>query len=336
MFEQIKECFPEAPVFTLVADKKFLEKYETWKILTSRLQKIYEVYPVFQHLLPLIPAAVKSLNFEGYDLVISSSSSFVKNIKVPPNCKHICYCHTPTRFLWTDKNYIKQEVPFGLRWLAKIFFIYLRKWDYNGAQTVTKFIANSEEVKKRIKKVYHRDSEIIYPGIDTDFWHPTAGKKDYFLIAGRLQAHKNNGLIIEIFNELGLSLRVVGTGRQEEYLKSIAKPNIKFLGRLSDEQLRDEYSSAKALIYPQIEDFGLMPLEAAACATPTLGIAIGGSLETIKPGVTGEFFESYDKNIIKELILNWKPEKYSTDNLRSSANNFSIEKFKYSIISAIN
>ena len=126
VLEQIHELFPDAPVFVLVADEKIREKYKDWDIRPSRLQKIYEIYPVFQHLLPLIPAAVKSLNFQDYDLVISSSSSFVKNIQVPEGCRHICYCHTPTRFLWTDKSYIKQEVPLGLRWLAWIYFFFFR------------------------------------------------------------------------------------------------------------------------------------------------------------------------------------------------------------------
>ncbi len=163
----------------------------------------------------------------------------------------------------------------------------------------------------------------------------TNQKGDYFLLAGRLQAHKRNALMVEIFNELGLPLHVVGKGRQESFLRSIAKPNITFLGRISDEQLRDEYSGALDFIYPQIEDFGLMPLEAAACGTATLAYGKGGALETVIPGVTGELFGSYDKEKIKQLIVNWQPQKYSTDALRSQAEKFSKEKFKQQILEFI-
>jgi glycosyltransferase involved in cell wall biosynthesis len=179
--------------------------------------------------------------------------------------------------------------------------------------------------------MYHRTSTVIHAPVDTEFWKPTIVKKDYFLIVGRLQAHKGNEIIIKIFNDLGLPLHVVGTGRQAGYLKNLAKANIVFLGRVSDEQLRDEYCGALGVIYPQIEDFGLVPLEAAACGTATLAYGKGGALETIIPGVTGELFESYDENQIKNLILNWQPQKYSIENLRQQAEKFGKEKFKENI-----
>lgn len=369
--EALHQMFPEAPVFTLVFDVKFREKYKSWDIRTSGLQTLYSALGRLQYLLPLTPWGVDSLNFDGFDVVISSSSGFVKNIRVPKNCIHINYCHTPTRFLWSEPDYVNQEVSWLIRPLVKLILTRLKKWDYNGAQRVTHFLANSKEVQARIKKYYNRDSTIIYPFIDTEFWYqvqssppakeeypaPAGGggiKKDYFLLAGRLQAHKRNDLIIEIFNDLNIPLHVVGTGRQENYLRSIGQSNIKFLGRVSDEQLRDEYSGAKGFIYPQLEDFGLMPLEAAACGTATLAYGKGGALETIVPGVTGEFYgqdvvspfmgsiraQTADKSAnykdqIKPLILSWKPEKYNADNLRTQAEKFSKEKFKESILKLI-
>src|ERR1051326_3714298 len=264
VLEDLHQVFPDAPIFTLVFDNKFKSKYQNWDIRISWLQGLYNFLPKLQYLFPLIPSAVSSLNFSGYDVVISSSSSWIKNISVSKNCVHINYCHTPTRFLWSDAEYVNQEVPAALKWLIKPFLAWMRKWDYRGAQRVNYFIANSLEVQKRIKEYYGRDSEVIYPGVDTNFWKPTTAKQDYFLIVGRLQAHKKNDLIVELFNELGLPLHIAGIGRQENYLRSIAKNNIKFLGRISDEQLRDEYSGAKAVIFPQVEDFGLVPIEAAA------------------------------------------------------------------------
>ncbi len=384
VLDALHELFPDAPVFTLVYDPMFKEKHKTWDIRTSSLQTLYLSLEKLQYLLPLIPWGTDNLDLKDFDVVISSSSGWAKNVRVPKNCVHICYCHTPTRFLWSEPDYVKQEVPWLIRPLAKIFLKSMKKWDYNGAQRVTKFIANSKEVQGRIKKYYNRESEIVYPFVDTSFWnatllgrhservqpseesqtkneilHPSdalgvqddAENRNYFLLAGRLHAHKQNDLIVEVFNELGLPLHVVGTGRQEEYLKSIAKPNTKFLGCISDERLRDEYRGAKALIYPQLEDFGLMPLEAAACGTATLAYGKGGALETIVSGVTGEFFGVAAatgrhnngmeagglryKEQIKALLLSWNPQKYSVDNLRAQAEKFSKEKFKKQLLEII-
>ncbi|MEK7161517.1 MAG: glycosyltransferase [Patescibacteria group bacterium] len=360
VLEALHEIYPQAPVFVLVQNKKLKDKYKTWDIRTSWLQIFYNIFPKLQYYLPVIPLAVSSLDFKGYDLVISTSSGFIKNITVPKNRVHINYCHTPARFLWSEPEYVDQEVPTILKPLAKLCIKLMKKWDYNGAQRVNYFISNSAEVQKRVKQFYNRESVVIYPFVDLSLWEPvltsaiasaaeaipsqkkiassdallamTVKKQDYFLLAGRLQAHKKNELVIEAFNELGLPLHVAGTGRQEEYLKSIAKNNIKFLGKISDRELRNEYSGALAYIYPQIEDFGLMPLEAAACGTATLAYDKGGSLETIVRGVTGEFFSSYNKDEIKKAILAWNYKKYSAENLQQQAKKFSKEKFKKSFM----
>ena len=333
--EALHELFPDAPVFTLVFDPQFKAKYSGWDIRTSPLQTVYLSLGKLQYCLPLIPWAVDQLNFTGYDLVISSSSGFIKNIRTPKICVHINYCHTPTRFLWSDGDYIKQEAPFIIRPAVRWLLSRIKKWDYNGAQRVTHFIANSKEVQARIKKYYGRDSQVIYPFIDREFWEATKPKADYFLLASRLQAHKKNLLMVEIFNDLKIPLHVVGTGRQEDYLKSIAKPNISFLGRVSDEQLRDEYSGALGFLFPQVEDFGLTPVEPAACGTATLAYGQGGALETIIPGVTGEFFKSYDKEKIKQSVLSWDYKKYQIDALRNQAQEFNKEKFKEQILEFI-
>jgi len=336
VLEALHELYPDAPVFILVLDKKLKLKYKDWDIRTSWLQILYNVFPKLKYFLPLIPFAVSSFNFDGYDLVISSSSGFIKNISLPKNGIHINYCHTPARFLWSEPEYINQEVPRLIRPIAKLCVNLVKKWDYKGAQRVNCIISNSVEVQKRIKLYYNRDSEVIYPFVDIGFWNKTIEKKDYFLLAGRLQAHKKNDIIVEVFNELGLPLHVVGVGRQQEYLKSIAMKNIVFLGKVSDQQLRNEYSGALGYVYPQIEDFGLMPLEADACGTASLAFGKGGSLETIISGVTGEFFHSYDKEEIKKAVLSWDSKKYQGINLRNQAEKFSKEAFKQSFSDLIN
>ncbi len=332
----LHEMFPEAPVYALVLDKKLEGKYRDWDVKTSWLQWIYNLFPRFQYLLPFIPAAVSSLKIQRADIIISSSSGFIKGIRKPKDSVHINYCHTPTRFLWSDFEYINQETPVLLRPFAKLFLMWMKKWDYKAAQKVDFFIANSKEVQKRIKDYYKRESTVVYPPIDTAYWYPTIEKQNYFLLAGRLQAHKRNDLIVEIFNDLNIPLHIVGTGRHEGHLRDMANSNITFYGRVSDQELRDQYSGALGFIYPQIEDAGLMPLEAASCGTASLGISKGGTLETIIPGLTGELFDDYNKDKIKQIILGWDYKKYSVDELRLHADRFNKEKFKDKILNFIN
>lgn len=335
VIETLHEIFPQAPVFTLVLDKRLKDKYVKWDIRVSFLQKLYNLCPKLQFWLFIIPKAVSLIKISEFDIVISSSSGLIKNLKVPKRCVHINYCHTPARFLWVNPEYINQEVNIFLRPLVKLFLIWMRKWDVKSNENIQYFIANSKEVQKRIKKYYNRDSFVLYPPISFEFWHKTREKQDYFLLAGRLQPHKNNELIIKVFNELGLVLHVAGTGRQESYLKSIAKGNIIFLGRVTDEVLRDEYSGALGFIYPQVEDFGLMPIEAAACGTASIGVAKGGSLETIISGVTGELFENYDIEQIKKLLSEWRPDKYQYENLQKHAKKFGKEQFEIDLIKVV-
>ncbi len=329
VFEAAHELYPDSPVMTLVADKKLASHINGWKIITSPLQKVYNLYPHFQQLFPLIPIALRFFYFrEPADVLLSFSSAYLKGMPKPSGARHVNYCHTPTRFLWDDYDYALNEIPSVLQPFAKLYLHWLKKWDYKAAQLVDYFIANSEEVKKRIKRCYGRDSEVIHPFIDLDFWKPTIAKGDYFLVAGRLAPYKNHDLVIKACNKLGLNLHVVGTGRNEEYLKSIAGPTIKFLGRISDEQLRDEYSGARGFIYPQMEDFGLMPLEAAACGTATLGLAKGGSLETVVPEVTGELMVESTEAELEKHLSNWDEHKFQKEKMLQHAAKFGKDIFK--------
>jgi glycosyltransferase involved in cell wall biosynthesis len=209
-----------------------------------------------------------------------------------------------------------------------LYFTWLKRWDLNVVKNIDFFIANSLEVQKRIKQVYGRDSELLYPFIDVNFWQPTRAKQNYFLVAGRLQYAKGLETVIEVFNDLHLPLHVVGSGRFESNLRSIAKPNVHFLGRLSDEGLRDEYSGALGFIYPQFEDFGMMPLEAASCGTATIGLAKGGSLETIIPSETGELLTLVIKQTLTEAIQKWDVSKYKRETLQNHAAKFSKQIFQ--------
>lgn len=338
------EMFPQAPVFVLVADERILLQLPEdvrSRVRTSPLQWVYRVFPKFQYLLPLVPLAVWLTRIPACDVLLSSSSAFAKGFRKPAGATHVDYCHTPTRFLWTDAAYVRQEVPWLVRLPARLFLWWMKQWDLHAVRRVDVFIANSAEVQQRIKTYYHRESEIVYPFVDTEFWQQqgigyrgkgivspvsastfTLHPSPYFLIAGRLHAHKNNDLVVRVCTRLGLPLHVVGTGRDEAHLRSIAGPTVQFLGRVSDEVLRQEYEGARAYIYPQLEDFGLMPVEAAACGTPTIGLDVGGTRETIVPGVTGEWFSQGDEAALAKLLQEWDDEKYNPEVLREHAQKF--------------
>ncbi len=328
IMEGMREMYPEAPVYTLAVDKKIRWHIQGWKVITSPLQKLYNYYPVMQHWFALIPFILPFFKLEKADLLLCGSSAYLKGLNKNPGTVHINYCHTPTRFIWTDYQYALKEVSPLLRPLAKLYLWWLKKWDYKSAQKVDYFLANSKEVQARIKKFYDRDSEILHPFINDDFWKPTREKGDYFLVAGRLAPYKDYDKVILAFNELGWPLHVIGTGRYENFLRSIAKPNIIFLGKVDDVSLRYQYSGAKGFIYPQLEDFGMMPLEAASCGTASLGLAKGGSLETIIPGQTGELLETVNTASLIQALKSWDANKYSSEYLFKHAAQFSKKAFQ--------
>lgn len=335
VLEGMKELYPDAPVYTLVVDKRLRWHMLDWKVVTSPLQRIYNWYGNMQHLFGLIPFVMPFWKLEKADLLLSSSSAYLKGLKRTPGTVHINYCHTPTRFIWTDYTYALHEVTPLLRPVARIYLWWLKKWDYSAAQKVDYFLASGLEVQDRIKKYYHRDSEILHPFIDAEFWKSTRSKGDYFLIAGRLTPYKDYDKVILAFNKLGWPLHVIGTGRYERYLRSIAGPNIIFLGKVDDESLRYQYSGARGFIYPQLEDFGMMPLEAASCGTASLGLAKGGSLETIIPGQTGELLDLVDTNTLISALTNWNADKYKVEVLTAHAQKFSKHEFQKKLVELI-
>lgn len=330
------KIFPTADLYALVADSKILNAVTDKPCHTSYLASLYDLGMPFKHLLPLIPPAVESWVFPEKSLIISSSSLFLKGLILPKDSMHIQYLHTPPRFLWTDPLYVKQEVSPFIRPFVNLYLKQLKKWDLAKSKTVTQFIVNSKEVQRRVKKFYNRESLVVYPFVDTDFWKKTQEKSDFFLMGGRLQEHKNYEVIINAFAKNKLPLKVFGSGRFQEGLKDIAGSNVEFLGRVSDNELRDLYSQALGFIYPSLEDFGIMPLEASACGTPTLAFGHGGALETIVAGKTGEFYFSQDISEINSLLNNWNFKKYLPEDLKMQADKFSKEVFLKTFTDTLN
>jgi glycosyltransferase involved in cell wall biosynthesis len=331
VIKTIHEVYPHSPIYTLASNPKVESYLDGAIVKTSALQKLYKLFPHLQVWFVLVPIILKFFKIEDTDVLLSSSSAYIKGLNKPRGSIHINYCHTPTRFLWNDAVYAEEEIHPILRPFMRMYFWWLRRWDLRAASGVDYFIANSKEVQQRIKKYYNRDSEVIYPGVDTEFWVPTIKKKDYFLIAGRITPYKGYDTIIKIFNELKLPLHVVGEGRYQNYLKSIAKPNVTFYGKISDEALRDQYSGALAFIYPQVEDFGLMPIEASSCGTPTIALAKAGSLETVIAGVTGELLTEFSVETLQPIIQKIYAHQYHQESMQLHAQKFSKTKFQTQI-----
>lgn len=324
----LHEIWPEAPLFTSVYDPKRAFWAKDFEVKASFLQffpfakTFHEIYPLF------IPLAFESLKFENFDLVISVSANGAKGIITKPSCFHLCYCLTPTRYLWHDyETYFDNS-------LKKLIFYpaikYLRKWDKIAAFRPDKIVAISETVKKRIKNYYHCDSIVIYPPVDLEKFHPgkESQKKDYFLVVSRLVKYKKTDLVIQAFNKLGWELKIVGIGPEYSNLKKIAKKNIKFLGQLTDKELLHYYQNCQAVIFPQEEDFGIVPLEAQACGKPVIAYGRGGALETVLGGKTGEFFYPQTVAALTEKLLEFRGKQYLAADCINQAKKFSKEKFK--------
>lgn len=335
VLKSLCELFPEAPIYTLFYDAKATHNiFEGREIRTSFLQKI-PLSKTHHRFFPLLmPMAVEQFDFKNYDIVLSVASSFAKGVITHPHTKHICYCLTPPRFLWDSSQKFVEE--FRYPWLVKKilppFVSYLRLWDKEASHRVDKFIAISDFVKARIKKYYLKDADVLYPPVDVSKFKVGASEGKYFLMAGRLVTYKRFDLGVKAFNKLTLPLKVVGTGVELKNLKKIAGPNIEFLEKVSDEELADLYTNAKALIFPQEEDFGIVPLEAMASGRPVIAYRSGGAVETIIDGKTGIFFDEQGEEAIIDAVNKFSKMKFNPSLCRQQAEKFDTKVFRKRIL----
>lgn len=326
--------FPNAPVFTITYDKEETRGiFRNMDIRTSFIQKIPGGTKKYKWYLSLMPVATEQFDFSKFDLVLSDSSAFVKGVITKPETLHICYCHTPTRFLWSDSLTYTEELkqPRIIKNLLPLFLNRIRTWDRLAADRPDKFIANSEFVARRIKKYYNRDSTVIYPPVETKNYPLPRKIKDYFLIVSRLRPYKRVDMAIEAFNALELPLKIIGMGEEYEKLRRIAKPNIEFLGPLNDEEKKQYLAECKAFVYPQEEDFGITAVEAMAAGRPVIAYKAGGAKESIIDGVTGEFFEDQTPWSLVDAVRDFKVERYNPEIIKKHAQNFDISVFKQKI-----
>ena len=291
--ESIASLFPQAELFTLVAAPQGLPpSLRSRRLHTSFLQRIPFAASHHRHMLPLYPAAAESLDLRGFDLVISSDSGPIKGIRVAPGATHICYCHSPMRYLYDGYNSYRRQMSPLTRALFSAAVPRVRRWDQRAAARVTHFLANSHYVADRIRRVYGREATVIHPPIDLALAR-AASPGSHYLCAGRLVPYKHTELLMEACARLNRPLRIAGTGPQLEPLRKLACPGVTFLGQLSDDALWHQYSTCRALLFAADEDFGMVPLEAQACGRPVIAFGAGGSLETVRasgPEPTGIYF----------------------------------------------
>lgn len=338
----LHEIFPDAPLYTSVYDKKgapWARVFPT--VRTSFLQKIPLASQNHEFLAPLMPLAFESFDFSDFDLVISVTSEAAKGIKTGPKTLHICYCLTPTRYLWSGKEFYFENPPSKFDFIpffdsiSKPLIRYLKSWDKRAARRPDKIIAISTEVRSRIKKYYNRDSEIIFPPADTTLLYSNVVNKrrvgNYYLIVNRLIPYKRVNLAIRAFNKLGYALYVVGCGSEESKLRKIAKKNIRFFGQIDERKLKDLYLGARALIMPQEEDFGIVSVEAQSFGVPVIAFGKGGALDTVIPGKTGIFFDSQKPESLILAVKRFEKKKFVVDNLYTNAQRFSKENFRKEI-----
>lgn len=325
------EIWPEATVHVILYDKeKTKGEFENYRKKISWLNTFPGVKNHPRLFVSFMPTAIESFKFGEYDVVLSDSSSFAHGIRTDK--LHICYCHTPARFLWTEPQYLSQQkYPAFFRWLGGLYLQRLKKWNLTAAQRPDFYVANSVNVQNRIKNFYNRDSVVIPPPVDTDFFKPIGEKKDYFFTVSRLEPYKKVDIIIQAFNELGLPLRIAGTGTQEQDLRNKARSNIEFVGRVSDEVLRTLYSQAKAFVFAANEDAGITLLEAQACGTPVIAYKAGGALETVTEGKTGLFYDKQTPQTLCGALQAFDASRYRTEDLRSNAEKYSKKNFQEKI-----
>lgn len=331
VLEAICELFPQADIFTHVCDSETISPaIQKHKITTTFIQKLPKAAKKYQSYLPLMPIALEQLDLRGYDLVISSESGPAKGVIVSPGTPHICYCHTPMRYVWDMYHDYLENAGFVTRLLMPPLIHYLRMWDLASASRVDHFVANSAFVAKRIEKHYRRNAVVINPPVSAGDFFVSEQIDNFYLMVGQLVRYKRADLAVEAFNQSGKRLIIIGDGEQLEDLKLMAARNVTVMGRQPFSVIREHYSKCKALIFPGVEDFGIVPLEAMASGRPVIAYRKGGALETVLENVTGLFFDQQTPEALNDTVAAFESmhETFAAHVIRSHALSFDKEAFK--------
>lgn len=329
--EALCELYPQADIFTHVyVPEKMSETIRSRRVTTTFIDRLPRAARMYKNYLPLMPLALEQLDLTGYDLVISSESGPAKGVVPPPDALHVCYCHSPMRYLWNMYHEYRRTAGRLQRLLMPPLTHYLRLWDQSSAARVDAFAANAANVADRITSYYRRDSEVVYPPVDVNAFAPAAPHElgDYYLMVGELVAYKRPDLAVEAFNASGRKLVVIGGGERLEQIQRLAGPTVEVLGPQPFDVLKDRYARCLALIFPGEEDFGIVPLEATASGRPVIAYARGGALETVVDGVTGVLFETQTIEALNAAVARCETIAFAPTAMRAHAQRFSKERFK--------
>jgi glycosyltransferase involved in cell wall biosynthesis len=338
VLEVLCELYPEATLFTLVRRPGSASpSIERMEIQTSFLQHLPLAERWYQYYLPLYPLAAARLDLRGYDLVLSSSHAAAKAVHVDPGARHICYCHTPMRYIWDqfDQYFGPGRASWPVRAAMRAVRGPLQRWDVASAAGVGTFLANSRTVQERIRRIYGRDSQVIPPPVSTDAFQVSHRDDGYFLVVSALVPYKRVDLAVDACTRTGQPLLVVGDGAELGRLRERAGANVTFAGRASDARVREAYEGCSALLFPGEEDFGIVPVEAMACGKPVIAFGRGGATETVTEGVSGTFFPTQDVDALVEAIGRARAMRFDPDAIRAGVARFDRALFRERIASAV-
>lgn len=336
--EELCSLYPCADIFTLVLDRSVLSPQVAGRnIITSFIDKLPFSKKYYKYYLPLMPIALEQFDLTGYDLVISSESGPAKGVLVGRHAKHLCYCHTPMRYIWEMTYLYTRDWGLLKRILMAPVFHYLRIWDRLSADRVDMFAANSENIRCRIRKYYRRDAVVIHPPVDVDSYTVSRNIGDYYLLAGQLVPYKKADLAVRAFASLPRRLVVIGGGEQLDTLRHCASSNVEILGWQPEDVLRRYYAQCRALVFPGEEDFGMVPVEVMASGRPVIAYGRGGALETVVEGRTGIFFHEQTEAALRSAVMKFEQIEMQFDPqcIRKHAFRFNRDRFNKEIRAAV-
>jgi glycosyltransferase involved in cell wall biosynthesis len=328
--EALCEMYPQADIFTHVyAPEMVSEKIRQHKIIPTFINSLPRARQMYKRYLPLMPLALEQLDLRAYDLVISSESGPAKGVIAHPDAVHVCYCHTPMRYIWNMYQDYRETAGLLTRLMMPPLAHYLRMWDVSSSLRIDRHIANSKAVAARIHRYYRIEADVIYPPVDVDSFAiaPSSELEDYYLMVGELVSYKRPDLAIRAFNEMKLKLVVIGGGEMLKEVRRLAGPTVNVMGPQSFDVLRHHYARCRALIFPGEEDFGMVPVEAMASGRPVLAYARGGALETVVPGLTGAFFSEQTVEAITATVLGFQDENVNSLSIATHARQFGRDQF---------
>jgi glycosyltransferase involved in cell wall biosynthesis len=320
--------WPEAPVYTFFHDERRYGPLPGWDLRTSYLQQLPIGAGVHRLLLPLYPGAAERMRVpDGVDVLVSSTSAFIKGIALGDRTVHVAYCHSPTRYLWDwAERYLEEEVPLPLHPLVRELQARLRETDRRMAQRADRWVANSATVRDRIARYYGRESEVVHPPVDVDRFAP-GERGDFWLFVGRLSPYKRADIAVEVFDRIGMRLIVVGDGRERGALERRAKENVTFAGRVDDATVGQLLGSARGLIWPAEDDFGIAIVEALASGTPVVALGAGGATEIVRDGIDGVLVPTASVDAFEDAVLRAERSSFDRDEVRRSAARFGRPRF---------